>query len=116
MGTFHQPEVKALIESKFLVCKGNNQESFDRNHSKLNEEENILSQLQYGNISLENAEKLLLGTNIEKIQEKTIEKKMDRKYTSEELLSLVSAGEVSLEAAENLLLEVVATEKNTESI
>ncbi|MDE5118920.1 MAG: beta-ketoacyl synthase N-terminal-like domain-containing protein, partial [Trichodesmium sp. St19_bin1] len=80
-----------------------------------NEEENILSQLQYGNISLENAEKLLLGTNIEKIQEKTIEKKMDRKYTSEELLSLVSAGEVSLEAAENLLLEVVATEKNTES-
>ena len=110
--TFHQPEVKALIESTLAVSKGDNQESFERNHSQLKEEEHILSQLQSGNLSLENAEKLLLGTTREKTQEKAT----DKKYTNEELLSLVSAGEISLDLAEKLLLKVVEPETQTEQL
>jgi malonyl CoA-acyl carrier protein transacylase len=118
--TFNQPEVKSLIESSFAVGEGKKQESFGKQQSQLTEEENILSQLQSGNISLENAEKLLLGMTEEKIPEKAKDAKAiepDRydELLSEELLSLVSAGEISLEAAENLLLEVVEPELKTES-
>ena len=104
--TLHQ-HIKIRDESNFVL--ENTQESFLIHHTRLSEEENILSQLQSGNISLENAEKLLVGTT------KATDKKMDRKYTNEELLSLVSAGKISLETAENLLLEVVESETNTEA-
>ncbi|NEP38492.1 MAG: acyltransferase domain-containing protein, partial [Okeania sp. SIO2H7] len=107
--TFNQPEVKSLIESSFAVGGGNKQQS------QLTEEENILSQLQSGNLSLENAEALLLGMTEEKIPEtvqdvKAIAPENYDELLSEELLSLVSAGEISLEAAENLLLELEAGE------
>lgn len=86
--TFNQPEVKSLIESSFAVGEGKKQESFGKQQSQLTEEENILSQLQSGNISLENAEKLLLGMTEEKIPEKAKDAKAiepDRYTESNEL-------------------------------
>ena len=122
--TFNQPEVKSLIESSFAVGEGKKQESFGKQQSQLTEEENILSQLQSGNISLENAEKLLLGMTEEKIPEKAKDAKAiepDR-YTesneldindnreledqTEKLLNQLQLGEISLENAESIILSL----------
>ena len=109
--TFNQPEVKTLIQSSFAVGEGDKQESLDHKYSQLTEEEIILSQLQSGNISLENAEQLLLGMTVEKAKDaKVINSNNYDDLLSEELLFLVSAGQISLDAAEKLLLEVVEPE------
>ncbi|NEP77742.1 MAG: acyltransferase domain-containing protein [Okeania sp. SIO3B3] len=96
---------------------------------KMSNEEDILIQLQSGQVSLENAEQLLLGNTEKEVQEKAMEqnktdtdniqnKLMNNIDNSEEILSLISAGEISLETAEKLLLQeeevVVEPEKKTE--
>ncbi|NES92649.1 polyketide synthase, partial [Okeania sp. SIO2B9] len=85
--TFNQPEVKNLILSSFAGGEGNKQESFDKKQSQLTEEENILYQLQSGNISLENAETLLLEMTEEKIPETVQDVKAIAPENYDELLS-----------------------------
>ncbi|MDJ0618873.1 MAG: polyketide synthase [Calothrix sp. MO_192.B10] len=90
--------------------------------SQLPLQEEVLHQLQSGEISLDNAEKLLLGISGEKVQEKVVEKnqiyhdqnKPINPDNSEEILSLISTREISLENAEELLLEVVESKAKTE--
>ncbi|NES19697.1 MAG: acyltransferase domain-containing protein, partial [Symploca sp. SIO3E6] len=82
------------------------------NEEQMNQQEELLNQLQSGNLSLENAEKLLLEITQEKlpgsafqeqeVQGDTLSQPIARE--SEEVLSLLSSGEISLENAENLLL------------
>ena len=107
---FHQTGVNTKIESNFIMA--NIQES--SHYNQLSEAENVLSQLQSGNFSLENAEKLLLEMTADKAQKKTLDKKKnnDQKKLinisdSERVLSLLSIGEISLENAENFLLGAV---------
>jgi hypothetical protein len=89
---------------------------------QMSNEEKILLQLQSGQVSLENAEQLLLGKTEKERQEKAIEdnqidkipNKLINMDSSEEILSLMSAGEISLETAEKLLLEIVEPEIQTD--
>ncbi|NEO53141.1 MAG: SDR family NAD(P)-dependent oxidoreductase [Okeania sp. SIO3B5] len=90
--------------------------------NKMTKEEQILFQLQSGEVSLENAEQLLLGNTETETQEKAIaenqidniQNKLINMDSSEKILSLISSGEISLETAEKLLLEVVEPEVKTE--
>jgi|GEM_PF-3541583 len=141
--TFHQPEVANRIEQIFdkMTIVSNNyqnlsQESVKKeipteqeldadrlsHQNKMTNEEKILLQLQSGQLSLENAEQLLLGKTEKERQKKAIEdnqidkipNKLINMDSSEEILSLMSAGKISLETAEKLLLEIAEPEINTE--
>ena len=141
--TFHQPEVASRIEETFdkMTMVSSNPENLSQGslrqeipteqkldayrlfpQNKMSNEEKILLQLQSGQVSLENAEQLLLGKTEKERQEKAIEhnqiyniqNKLINMDSSEEILSLMSAGEISLETAEKLLLEVLEPEIKTE--
>ncbi|NEO94894.1 MAG: zinc-binding dehydrogenase, partial [Moorea sp. SIO3G5] len=87
------------------------------NQDHMSNQEKILLQLQSGQVSLENAEQLLLGNTEKEKQKKAtydIQNKLINMDSSEEILSLMSAGEISLETAEKLLLEIVEPEIKTE--
>ncbi len=106
--TFHQPEVADLINTRFGESSGQFTED---------KQENILSQLQLGEISLEQAESLLLDnspdstTILSQLQlgEISLEQAeallLDNPTDSTALLSQLQLGEISLEQAEALLLD-----------
>ena len=96
--TFHQPEVGSRIERIFSETTIMSGKSHNQYQNIQNQE--ILHQLQSGDISLETAEQLLSGfSNKEEPKATNINSE-----NSEEILSLLSTGEISLENAEDLLL------------
>ena len=138
--TFHQSEVASKIEKAFeeTTITSSNAQNLSRvvvrqevRENPLNcqldqdhiiQQEEILNQLQSGDISIENAEQLLLGLAGEKVQASAITKQMNNDQNKlmnpdnpEEILSLLSAGKISLENAENFLLEEVEPEPPRET-
>ncbi|NER22529.1 MAG: SDR family NAD(P)-dependent oxidoreductase [Symploca sp. SIO1B1] len=82
------------------------------NKKQMDQQEELLNQLQSGQISLENAEELLLKITQEEppgeaIQEQQVTSALIKEpivNKSEEILSLLGSGEISIENAESLLL------------
>ena len=127
--TFHQPEVESRIEEFFgktptmVDSLKLNQRNVRQEQDQTIQEEEILNQLQSGELSLEKAEEMLLISTGEEVKEKAITQEINNSHdldildldNSEELLSQLSSGEISLEAAEKLLLEeVVEVSQKTE--
>ena len=129
--TLHRPEVASRIEKIYgeinIIKKPHSlSEAFPQVYNsevtntsqlflqkQMNRQEEILYQLQSGNISLENAEQMLLSFTEEELEIQDISKQVNNSHNkpissvnSEEILSLLSVGEISLENAENLLLEI----------
>ncbi|NES04228.1 MAG: acyltransferase domain-containing protein, partial [Okeania sp. SIO2F4] len=106
--TFHQPEVKTRIEENLGLEKSEEK-------SREKEAENLLSQLQSGDVSLDlafsQAEKLLLGGEENRKNNRSQSNKINTDK-SEDVLSQLSSGEISLENAEKLLLGVTDSDKS----
>ncbi|MDJ1172317.1 polyketide synthase [Roseofilum sp. BLCC_M154] len=107
--TFGQSEVVSKIDQSFDEMKGVSSKLQNSSQEPISNQEKILLELQSGQLSLEDAEQLLLG-NQEEESTDNLQSESINLDSSEEILSLMSSGEISLETAEKLLLEAVEPE------
>ena len=107
--TFHQPEVANLIDLNFGAV--NHGKISNDNHQQINPQENILSLLQLGDLSLDRAEAILLGINRAETQVKTV-----KENDATDILSQLQSGDISLDRAEAILLGINRAETQVKTV
>ncbi|NES40705.1 polyketide synthase, partial [Moorena sp. SIO2C4] len=102
----HSKHIGKIVVTMPELYNGVKNSSQQANQESMSHQEELLHQLQSGDISLENAEQLLLGLTDQQILATVPnngQNKLINTDKTEQILSLLSSGEISLENAQNLL-------------